>query len=340
MREMDVKSRGSSGNSYDGGCGCSAESRRRRGAHALANNAETLFASAARDRRAEGARRGYPVRSGSTAHASRASPPNGARWPTAQRNSAAGGGKRLAAWTENRTSVSPPCSRMRVSSPVRSPRSRTHRDHAFLRKTARRWKSALCRQRKSSPPRSGRTQEASARLTEEKKRLNEIKEKEQSLANVISGSMLMAGREQKRQRPPNGRQSSPWSCAPAIRAFTSFRNWKRSWRASARPRRSSCRSRSAARCAVCTGRSAKMIRTEDRYDRHRNGARRGDVGNIVVENEDAARRIYSALLKRRDGGRVTLQPMDVIRPARLNGEPVSRGRRATSACAPILWKLR
>ena len=41
-------------------------------------------------------------------------------------------------------------------------------------------------------------EEASARLTEEKKRLNEIKEKEQSLANVISGhSMLMAGREQK-----------------------------------------------------------------------------------------------------------------------------------------------
>ena len=37
-----------------------------------------------------------------------------------------------------------------------------HGDHASWRKTARRWKSALCRQRKSSPPRSGRTRKPGA----------------------------------------------------------------------------------------------------------------------------------------------------------------------------------
>ena len=152
MREMDVKSedlreklRTTEAAAADAESGAAVVRTQ------LANNAETLL----RLQREIGEQKeragGYPVRSGSTAHASRASPPNGARWPTAQRNSAAARRKTPPAWT-NRTSVSPPCSRMRVSSPVRSPRAA--RRSRFLRKTARRWKSALCRQRKSSPPRA------------------------------------------------------------------------------------------------------------------------------------------------------------------------------------------
>ena len=78
----------------------------------------------------------------------------------------------------------------------------------------------------------------------------------------------------------------------------------------------------------------KMIRTEDRYALAVETALGAHVGDIIVDTQDNGKDIF-ALLKRRDGGRVTLQPMDVIRPAQLNGEPKRRGglrRRVLRSC--------
>lgn len=64
----------------------------------------------------------------------------------------------------------------------------------------------------------------------------------------------------------------------------------------------------------------KMIRAADRYALAVETALGAHVGDIIVDTQDNGKDIF-ALLKRRDGGRVTLQPMDVIRPARLSSEP-------------------
>ena len=164
-------------------------------------------------------------------------------------------------------------------------------------------------------------EEASARLTEEKKRLNEIKEKEQSLANVISGhSMLMAGREQKAAEAAE-RQTKLTvelrSCDSRIHLLSELEKELEGFSKAAKivmqeSERGTLRG--------VHGPVGKMIRTEDRYALAVETALGAHVGDIIVDTQDNGKDIF-ALLKRRDGGRVTLQPMDVIRPARLNGEP-------------------
>lgn len=164
-------------------------------------------------------------------------------------------------------------------------------------------------------------EEASARLTEEKKRLNEIKEKEQSLANVISGhSMLMAGREQKAAETAE-RQTKLTvelrSCDSRIHLLSELEKELEGFSKAAKivmqeSERGTLRG--------VHGPVGKMIRTEDRYALAVETALGAHVGDIIVDTQDNGKDIF-ALLKRRDGGRVTLQPMDVIRPARLNGEP-------------------
>ena len=164
-------------------------------------------------------------------------------------------------------------------------------------------------------------EEASARLTEEKKRLNEIKEKEQSLANVISGhSMLMAGREQKAAEAAE-RQTKLTvelrSCDSRIHLLSELEKELEGFSKAAKivmqeSERGTLRG--------VHGPVGKMIRTEDRYALAVETALGAHVGDIIVDTQDNGKDIF-ALLKRRDGGRVTLQPMDVIRPAWLNGEP-------------------
>ena len=164
-------------------------------------------------------------------------------------------------------------------------------------------------------------EEASARLTEEKKRLNEIKEKEQSLANVISGhSMLMAGREQKATETAE-RQTKLTvelrSCDSRIHLLSELEKELEGFSKAAKivmqeSERGTLRG--------VHGPVGKMIRTEDRYALAVETALGAHVGDIIVDTQDNGKDIF-ALLKRRDGGRVTLQPMDVIRPAQLNGEP-------------------
>ena len=164
-------------------------------------------------------------------------------------------------------------------------------------------------------------EEASARLIEEKKRLNEIKEKEQSLANVISGhSMLMAGREQKAAEAAE-RQTKLTvelrSCDSRLHLLSELEKELEGFSKAAKivmqeSERGTLRG--------VHGPVGKMIRTEDRYALAVETALGAHVGDIIVDTQDNGKDIF-ALLKRRDGGRVTLQPMDVIRPARLNGEP-------------------
>ncbi len=164
-------------------------------------------------------------------------------------------------------------------------------------------------------------EEASARLIEEKKKLAAAREKEQSLANVISGhTMLMAGREAKASEAAELQTKLTVelrSCESRIRLLSDLEKELEGFSKAAKivmqeSERGVLRG--------VHGPVGKMIRTEDRFALAVETALGAHVGDIIVDTQDNGKDVF-ALLKRRDGGRVTLQPLDVIRPARLNGEP-------------------
>ena len=65
---------------------------------------------------------------------------------------------------------------------------------------------------------------------------------------------------------------------------------------------------------------AKLIRVEDKYALAVETALGGHMGDIVVDTQDDGKAVIQ-FLKSRSGGRVTIQPIDVIEPARLREEP-------------------
>ena len=163
--------------------------------------------------------------------------------------------------------------------------------------------------------------QAGAELTEAKKRLTEAREAEQSAANVIAGhSMLMGSREQSVADLSERKTRLTVelrSCHSRIDLLTEL---EKNMEGFAKATRSVMQ---AAERGLLRGVHApvgQVIRTDDRYALAVETALGGAVGNVIVDTQNDAKAAIE-LLKKRDGGRTTFQPIDTVCPLRLNSEP-------------------
>ena len=163
--------------------------------------------------------------------------------------------------------------------------------------------------------------EASRQLSEAKKQLSEAQEKEQSLANIIAGhTMLMGSRESKAAELAEKQTKLTVdlrSCEGRIRMLSDL---EREMEGLANASRLVTREAERGALRGVHAPIAKLIRVEDKYALAVETALGGHMGDIVVDTQDDGKAVIQ-FLKSRSGGRVTIQPIDVIEPARLREEP-------------------
>ena len=163
--------------------------------------------------------------------------------------------------------------------------------------------------------------EASRRLTEANKQLAEAREKEQSLANIIAGhTMLMGSRESKAAELAEKQTKltvNLRSCEGRIRMLSEL---EREMEGLANASRLVTREAERGALRGVHAPIAKLIRVEDRYALAVETALGGHMGDIVVDTQEDGKAVIG-FLKNRNGGRVTIQPIDVVRPSRLREEP-------------------
>ena len=162
---------------------------------------------------------------------------------------------------------------------------------------------------------------AGSDLLESKRHLSEAKEQEQSAANVIAGhGMLMGSREQSVAELAEQKTRLTVelrSCRSRIDLLTELEKNMEGFAKATRV------VMQAAERGILRGVHApvgQVIHTADRYALAIETALGGAVGNVIVDTQNDGKAAIE-LLKKRDGGRTTFQPIDTVRPLRLNSEP-------------------
>ena len=162
---------------------------------------------------------------------------------------------------------------------------------------------------------------AGTELLEAKKRLAEAKEIEQSAANVIAGHNLLMGSREQRAADLAEKQTRLTvelrSCRSRIDLLTELEKNMEGFAKATRV------VMQAAERGILRGIHApvgQVIRTDDRCALAVETALGGAVGNIIVDTPNDGKAAIE-LLKKRDGGRATFQPLDTVRPLRLRKEP-------------------
>ena len=163
--------------------------------------------------------------------------------------------------------------------------------------------------------------EASQKLEEANKQLAEAREKEQSLANIIAGhTMLMGSRESKAAELAEKQTRLTVdlrSCEGRIRMLSDL---EREMEGLANASRLVTREAERGALRGVHAPIARLIHAEDRYALAVETALGSHMGDIVVDTQDDGKAVIR-FLKNRNGGRVTIQPIDVVEPARLREEP-------------------
>ena len=162
---------------------------------------------------------------------------------------------------------------------------------------------------------------AGSELLEAKKHLAEAREQEQSAANVIAGhSMLMGSREQSVAELAEQKTRLTVEIRSCRSRIDLLAELEKNMEGFAKATRVVMQS---AERGVLRGVHApvgQVIRTAERYALAVETALGGAVGNVIVDTQSDGKAAIE-LLKKRDGGRTTFQPIDTVRPLRLNNEP-------------------
>ena len=163
--------------------------------------------------------------------------------------------------------------------------------------------------------------EAAAGLARVKKQLNEEKEKEQALSNVIAGhAMLMEARE-KQTAELAERQTKLTvelrSCESRINLLTEL---EKNMEGFAKASRFVMQEAAHGVLQGIHGPVGQLIHTKDKYALAVETALGAAVNHILVDSQDDGKAAIE-LLKKRDGGRATFLPLDTIRPGYLKEVP-------------------
>ena len=165
--------------------------------------------------------------------------------------------------------------------------------------------------------------EAQAReqLTQARRRFSEEKEKEQGLANVIAGHTMLMGTREARVKELTETQTKLTvdlrSCDGRIRMLFEM---ERDMEGLANASRFITREAERGTLRGVHAPIARLIHVEDKYALAVETALGSHMGDIVVDTQEDGKAVIN-FLKSRNGGRVTTQPIDVIRPSRLRSEP-------------------
>ncbi len=166
-----------------------------------------------------------------------------------------------------------------------------------------------------------RRSQAELAMTEARSELSAAREKEQSLSNVIAGhTMLMGSRERKASELAEQETRLTVdlrTCEGRIRMLSEL---EREMQGLANASKLVAREAERGSLRGVHAPIARLIRVEDRYALAVETALGGHMGDIVVDSQEDGKAVIS-FLKNRNGGRLTVQPIDVIEPARLRDEP-------------------
>ena len=166
-----------------------------------------------------------------------------------------------------------------------------------------------------------RRSQAELAMTEARSELAAAREKEQSLSNVIAGhTMLMGSRERKATELAEQETRLTVdlrTCEGRIRMLSDL---EREMQGLANASKLVAREAERGSLRGVHAPIARLIRVEDRYALAVETALGGHMGDIVVDSQEDGKSVIS-FLKNKNGGRLTVQPIDVIEPARLRDEP-------------------
>lgn len=162
-----------------------------------------------------------------------------------------------------------------------------------------------------------KAEEAAHELSQARKSLSEAKEREQSLTNVISGHMmLMGGREAKAAELKDKQTKLTVELQTRDSRIAMLTELEKDMQGFAKATRMVMQDAERGVLRGVHGAVGKLIHTEDRYALAVETAIGAHMGDIIVETENDGKNVIEHL-KRRDGGRLTVQPIDTIKPYHL-----------------------
>ena len=163
--------------------------------------------------------------------------------------------------------------------------------------------------------------EAEEKLAEARRELRTAQEKEQELSNIITGhTMLMSGRENRVTALQERHTKLTVECRSAESRIHLLQELEKEMEGFGKATKIVMQEASRGTLRGIHDAVAKIIRTEDRYALAVEIALGGHMGDIIVDTQDDGKNVLN-LLKKREGGRVTCQPIDVVRGNRLRREP-------------------
>ena len=176
---------------------------------------------------------------------------------------------------------------------------------------------------------------AAAQLLSIKKQLSEASERDDSLTNIIAGHTMLMGSREKTAEELNERHTALTmdlhACDSRIGILTEL---EKNMEGFAKATKVVMEEARRGVLKGIRGPVGQVIRVDDRFALAVETALGAAVGHILVDSQDDGKAAIE-LLKKRDGGRTTFLPIDVMRPNRLRGEP--RGERGyVGVCADLV----
>ena len=192
---------------------------------------------------------------------------------------------------------------------------------AMLSETEQQAEERAARTREERRAAEEKSQQAADALQSAREKLAAVQEKSREVQNVIAGyGMRITSREQKAVECAQRETQLTVELRSAESRIRMLQEMEREMQGLANASKMVAREAERGTLRGVHDPIARLIRVEDRYALAVETALGAHMGDIVVDNQDDGKAVLG-FLQSRNGGRLTVQPIDVIQSSRLRDEP-------------------